>query len=149
MKKLSNRGLSLFNIKINILRHLLLFQIQRVAQSSGPLYLQRIQAAQQQGQAQEAIDAAQRKLTSATLRRQPLPVPVPSIPQTQQYYSTSPAQPQGQIKYARPQTITIPVQYRQIQQQQPQRPEKENPEDYDVSFIGRHYIKSNRRYEQP
>ncbi|CAH0545636.1 unnamed protein product [Brassicogethes aeneus] len=105
-------------------------QIQRAAhQAAGPYYVQQVQSAQQQGQAQEAIAAAQRKLTSTTLNRQPQPVPVAQIPQQQhqQYLvQTSP-----QVKY-RP--ANVPAQYRHLYRQQElqeQEQERENPEEYD------------------
>jgi hypothetical protein len=100
-------------------------QIQRVAQVSGPLYLQQIQSAQQQGQAQQAIDAAQRKVTSQTLGRQPQPLPIPQQPQP--HYLRELSQ-QSQIKYVRPAAQA----YRPVPQQAaPEAKEQQNPEDYD------------------
>jgi hypothetical protein len=94
---------------------------------SGPLYLQQIQSAQQQGQAQQALDAAQRKVTSQTLGRQPQPLPIPQQPQP--HYLRELSQ-QSQIKYVRPAAQA----YRPVPQQvAPEAKEQQNPEDYDVS----------------
>ncbi|XP_044269533.1 bromodomain-containing protein DDB_G0280777-like [Tribolium madens] len=124
-------------------------QIQRVAQQAGPYFLQQIQAAQQQGQAQQALDAAQRKATSQTLSRQiqPLPLPVPQQqpqPQPQPHYLRVVPQPApikyqpAPVKYAAPAAPGyrqhIQPQYQQQQQQQQQQQhheEQQNPEDYD------------------
>ncbi|EFA00093.1 hypothetical protein TcasGA2_TC002908 [Tribolium castaneum] len=120
-------------------------QIQRVAQAGGQLFLQHIQAAQQQGQAQQALDAAQRKATSQTLSRQiqPLPLPIPQQqPQPQPHYLRVVPQPApikyqpAPVKYAAPaapgyRPYVQPQQQHQQQQQQHQGGEQQNPEEYD------------------
>ncbi|RZB38897.1 hypothetical protein BDFB_005999, partial [Asbolus verrucosus] len=101
-------------------------QIQKVAQAAGPLYLHQIQAAQQQGQAQQALAAAQRKATSQTLNRQIQPIP---IPQPQPQYLREVPQ-QTQVKYARP-AAAVAQAYRPVASPAQEARDQQNPEEYD------------------
>ncbi|KAJ3663040.1 hypothetical protein Zmor_007349 [Zophobas morio] len=104
-------------------------QIQRVAQTASPIFLQQVQAAQQQGQVQQLIDTAQRKVTSQTLGRQiqPIPIALPAPQQPQPHYLRALPQ-QTQVKYAAP---AGPGYRPAIQAQQPQQEGKDQQEDYD------------------